>query len=191
MSATLRAAVAQAIRRPAAPPAFGMPSGINMASLLYYVTAHLGPDLGVRLLTAIVAREGAEALQAVAERHARGRLYLDVELWAPAEGEPVEALMAGVGLIYGTPGTEVMDFHIVRTAAQTAPRLPRAPLLHILNRLGTACDKHGVWCYGGSRWGLFSHVAARHPELGFTEMETTYQHADGHAYRFFVRPPKC
>ena len=191
MSATVREAVAQAIRRPAAPPAFGLSSGFNMAALLFYVTSNLGPDLGYRLLGAIAAREGAEALQAAAERHAKGYLYLDVELWAPAAGEAVEAIMAGVGLIYGCPGSMVMDFHVVRTAAPTAPRLARAPLLRILGRVGTACDKKGIWCYGGSRWGLFSHVAARHPDLGFTEMETTYQHADGHAYRFFVRPPKC
>jgi hypothetical protein len=191
MTATLRAAVSQAIRRPAA-PAFGSAGGKNnVGALVSYVVGNLGPDLGLRLLVAMGQREGLEALQAAAERHAHGLLHLDVELWARAQGEPVEGIMAGVGLIYGRPGAMVMDFHVVRTATTTAPRLPRAPLLRILSRVGAVCDKQGAWCYGGSRWGLFSHVASRHPELGFTEMERTYQHADGHAYRFFVRPPRA
>lgn len=160
-----------------------------LGALTFYVITELGPDIGLRLLAAIAQREGLESLQAVAERYGQGMLYLSVELWAPREGAQVEGLMAGVGLIYGPPGAQVMDFHVVRTASATAPRAPRSPLMRLVTNVGTFCDQNRVWCYGGSRWGVFAHIAARHPELGFTKMEKTYAHEDGATYSFFVRPP--
>lgn len=181
--------IRQAVRKAISPPYDRGDAHDQIRGLLAYAVQGLGPDLGLRLLATITQREGTEGLQWVAERYAAGMLYLDVELWAPREGAPVEGLMAGVGLMYGPPGSRVMDFHVVRTAALTAPRAPRPTLMRLLTNVGIFCDRRRVWCYGGSRWGVFAHIAARHPELGFTRLEKTYAHADGATYSFFIRPP--
>lgn len=189
MTEAVTEAVTNAVRHAAVAPFGTTASDRAIGAFAHHLISELGTDLALRLFAAIGQREGIEGVQAAAERYAHGMLYLDVELWAPCKGAPVEGLTAGVGLIYGPQESRIMDFHIVRSAAPTAPRVPRPMLMRILTNVGVFCDRNRIWCYGASRWGVFAYIAARHPDMGFTKMETTYAHADGATYAFFLRPP--
>ena len=184
MTDSIKAAVRATLRRSAAPVP---PNAV--AALAHYVTSRIGGDLSARIFGQIMSKEGFDAIHSMAERFAAGRFYLDVLAWAPDAATPIEAVTVGVGLVYGPREAAVMDFHVVRAAHTTAPRVPRAALLEVVKSVGRFCDKHKIWCYGGSRWGVFAHIAQRYPHLGFTRMETTYAHADGARYEFFIRPP--
>lgn len=160
-----------------------------VAAFASFILNSFGRELGGKVLGAMMTVEGYEGVLAMARLHAEGRFSLWMRTYAKRPGAPVEALAWVIGMVYGPPGQLVIDAHIFRIRAETAPQWGAGLIASALQQLTISADKAGAWIIGGTWRGREEVALNKRYRLGFTVLENTYRHTDGRTYTFFTRPP--